>query len=477
MMLSAGPGAGVVLAEGDETARQARATHLFPRPGTLEPQVRFWHSVFADYSVHQVVLHDALYLDKVYKVLDFRHYVEDGVSLGEVERLQRIETDLELARLRATLLRLHGLGSDPTGLTPEERHVYDLFRDQTASDRFLAAADENRLRSQRGLRERFAEGIRVSRRYLPEMERIFREETLPVELTRLPLIESCFNLRANSKVGAAGVWQFMPATGRLFMRVDHLVDERRDPIYSTRAAAQFLVRLHDQLETWPLAITAYNHGPDGIARAVRETGTTDIGRIVREYQGRAFGFASRNFYAEFLAAVDVENDYRKHFGDLRVEPPLDASEHMLDRSLGIEVAARLARTEREDLAELNPGLMDLVVSGRRPIPRGYRLRIPADARDGFDTRLAAVAEEPAPKRVATRDPAPKQVRVAKARDSEPAARRTLVTHRVRRGQTLSHIAKKHRVSVARLRSTNGIGRTARLRPGQVLKIPVPQTAM
>src|SRR4029077_7956824 len=175
---------------------------------------------------------------------------------------------------------------------------------------------------QRGLRERFAEGIRASRRYFPEMERIFRDEGLPAELVRLPLIESCFNLQAYSKVGAAGIWQFMPKTGRLFMRVDDLVDERRDPISSTHAAARFLGRVHDMLGSWPLAITAYNHGPDGMARAVDEVGTADIGRIVRDYRGRAFGFASRNFYAEFLAALEVEQDHRRYFGDMPLDAPL-----------------------------------------------------------------------------------------------------------------------------------------------------------
>src|SRR5437667_430375 len=233
-----------------------------------------------------------------------------GVRDGELAGLERIETDVELDRLRATLLRLHALGPHPESLTAEERAVYDLWADDPAPDHFLAAADDKRLHGQRGLRERFAGGIRASRPYFPEMERIFREEDLPVELVRLPLIESCFDLRAYSKAGAAGVWQFMPKTGRLFMRVDNLVDERRDPISSTRAAARFLARVHDMLDTWPLTITAYNHGPDGVARAVSEVGTNDIATIVRDYHGKAFGFASRNFYVEFLAALEVERRHR-----------------------------------------------------------------------------------------------------------------------------------------------------------------------
>jgi membrane-bound lytic murein transglycosylase D len=429
----------------------------------MEPQIRFWRAIFTEYSVHQVVLHDAFRLDKIYKVLDFRRHLDDGVSPTQLERVQRIETELELERLRATLLRLHALGGDTATLTADERAVFALFGDDDARDRFLAAADEKRLRSQRGLRERFAEGVRVSRRYLPEMERIFREEDVPLELTRLPLIESCFNLRAYSKAGAAGIWQFMPATGRLFMRVDHLVDERRDPIASTRAAARFLRRLHGMLGAWPLAITAYNHGPHGIARAVRETGTRDIGRIVRDYRGRAFGFASRNFYAEFLAALEVERDVTRHFGDLPAEAPLELHEHELERSLGIEVAARLADSTREEVAALNPAFSELIVTGRRPIPAGYRLRLPnAPAR--FATRLAALPAEPKVTRVAARAPAPKSSR---------AGRRTMLTHRVRKGQTLSHIARQHKVSVASLMSTNRLQKASRLRAGQLLRIPIP----
>jgi membrane-bound lytic murein transglycosylase D len=450
-------------ASGDDDARRQE---LFPRPAELAPQVRFWRAVFAEYSSHQVVLHDALHLDKVYKVLDLRPRGDGEDGAGQVSRLERIDADLELERVRATLLRLHALGPHPEGLTDDERAVYDLFQDDPAPDRFLAAADSKRLRSQRGLRERFGEGIRMSRRYLPEMERIFREHGVPVELTRVPLIESCFNLHAYSKVGAAGIWQFMPATGRLFMRVDNLVDERRDPIAATRAAARFLDQMHDHLDTWPLTITAYNHGPEGMARAVRETGSTDIATIVHEYRGRAFGFASRNFYAEFLAALDIESDYREHFGDLPLDSPLRAREHRLERAVGIQTAARLAHTNADELASLNPALCRLITDGRRPIPAGYRLRVPESAASGFEDRLAGV--EPESQVIRAAAPAPAH---------RPAARPAVVTHRVRPGQTLSHIAKQHRVTVARLRGTNRIGRAEHLRPGQVLRIPVPQTAM
>ena len=157
-------------------------------------------------------------------------------------------------------------------------------------------------------------GYRTGRRYFPEMERIFVAEGLPPELTRLPLIESCFNLDAYSKVGATGVWQFMPGTGRLYMMVNGSVDERRDPIASTRAAARYLTNSYGRLGNWPLAITAYNHGPAGVARGVDETRSTDIVTLIRYYDGPGWGFSSRNFYAEFLAALDIEKHQEAYLG-------------------------------------------------------------------------------------------------------------------------------------------------------------------
>jgi membrane-bound lytic murein transglycosylase D len=262
----------------------------------------------------------------------------------------------------------------------------------------------------------------------------------------------------------------MPSTGRRFMRIDNTVDERRDPFASTRAAARSLSMLHDALDTWPLAITAYNHGPQGIARAVDATGTLDIATIIREYQGPSFGFASRNFYVEFLAAVEVERDHGVHFPEVTPEPPLRLREHRLDRSLSIQAAARLARTDREELASLNPALSSLVVSGRRPIPAGYRLRLP-ESGTGFAVRLAEAPAEPRVQRVAARTVG----RRAPPRRKGKSTRTAYVTHRVRKGQTLSHIAKQHGVSVSSLRKVNRMS-SSRVKAGQTLKVPVSANA-
>src|SRR5262249_57227313 len=156
-------------------------------------------------------------------------------------------------------------------------------------------------------------------------------------------------LHAYARCGAAGMWQFSRPTGRRFMRVDSLVDERRDPFASSRAAALYLREVHNALDSWPLAITAYNHGPEGMARAVREVGTTDIATIIRQYDGKAFGYASRNFYAEFLAALQVEQDYQTHFGDLPLDAPLRFREHRLDRPVSIQAAARFAGSGPDEL--------------------------------------------------------------------------------------------------------------------------------
>ena len=180
--------------------------------------------------------------------------------------------------------------------------------------------DETRIRSQRGAKEQFSEGLRISGRYITQMQKIFRDEGLPAELAYLPLVESSFNVRARSGAGAVGMWQFIPETGKKFMRIDDKVDERRDPMASTRAAVRLLKENYRILGNWPLAITAYNHGTEGIFRAIDSVGSRDLVELIRRYQSPTFGFASKNFYAEFLAVVEIATQPEKYFPFLRAAP-------------------------------------------------------------------------------------------------------------------------------------------------------------
>ena len=307
-----------------------------PYPQALRPQVEFWTKIFATYSEYQVVVHDAVYLDKVYAVLDFRPLLKKH-SEAKVRKLKAKRTKQELRKIRAALRKLHKHGAKGRTLSSRERKIRTLFKDVKERHKFRKAAAKGRLRAQSGIRERFHQSLRLSGRYLPRMEKIFRQKGLPVVLTRLPLIESSFNIEAYSKVGAAGIWQFMPATGRLFLTINHVVDERLDPIIATRAAADLLKSNYDRLQTWPLAVTAYNHGPSGMARAVRKVGTRDIVPIIRRYKSRTFGFASRNFYAELLAAIEVEKNSAKYFGPIKRDPLLRYDEVDLQHFVSLEI--------------------------------------------------------------------------------------------------------------------------------------------
>lgn len=215
------------------------------------------------------------------------------------------------------------------------------------------ADDESWIRIQRGGKEQFLEGLKIAGRYMTPMQRIFRDEGLPVELAYLPLVESSFNVRARSSVGAVGMWQFMPETGRKFMRVDTAVDERRDPMRSTRAAARLLKENYRILGNWPLVITAYNHGTEGVFRGIKAVESDDLVDLIHGYRSPTFGFASRNLYAEFRAVVEIATHIDSYFPFLRPHRPGDiarsggaaADAASSAAHTGGDFAARLLRME------------------------------------------------------------------------------------------------------------------------------------
>lgn len=156
-----------------------------------------------------------------------------------------------------------------------------------------------------GIRSKFKEGLGRDAKYRKDVEHQIKKLGLPIELSALPHVESSYNPRARSKVGAVGMWQVMPATARMLgFNPKNLFS----PSYNTKVGLAVLMDAFSKLGSWPLAITAYNHGVNGVSRAVKETGSTDICTIMSEYDGPRFGVSSRNFYASFLAVLRVLRD-------------------------------------------------------------------------------------------------------------------------------------------------------------------------
>lgn len=163
-------------------------------------------------------------------------------------------------------------------------------------------AESQPVRIVTGIKSKFLDGLKRDAKYRSTVEKYVKLAGLPIEISALPHVESSYNPKARSKVGAVGLWQVMPATARLYG-----FDSRklRDPSYNTKAGLAVLADAYAKLGSWPLAITAYNHGLNGVMRAVRETGSTDICTIMSEYDGPRFGVSSRNFYASFLAVLRI----------------------------------------------------------------------------------------------------------------------------------------------------------------------------
>ena len=202
------------------------------------------------------------------------------------------------------------------------------------------------------------------------------------------------------------------------------------------------------LGSWPLAITAYNHGSEGMRRARESMGTTDIATIVRKYSSRSFGFASRNFYVSFLAALTIARDPDAYFADLKRRPELLFAEVEVPAYVPVAALEKAVKLDRAQLQALNPALSDAVWEGVLYVPRGYRLRLPPEGM--MSTSVLAQAIAPADQF-----------------DTQPRPH----THRVRSGETLSGIASRYGVSVATLARINGMRVNDVLRASANLRLP------
>jgi len=425
----------------------------FPHVPELSTQVDFWIYVFTQLRQNEVVLHDADYTQLRYEVFTLPGAVNEAPNPTQLRYLNTRKDQLasRLALLEGKLERGELLSEDEQEL---QRRL------EAAGGRNAVRDAAQRVRSQRGLQERFLDGVRRSGRYEAQMRTILGEAGLPPDLAYLPHVESSFNLAAYSTAGAAGIWQFTRATGRRYLHVGEALDERLDPIAATRAAAAYLRSAHATLGDWALAITAYNHGTTGVLRASRQFGP-DLERIVREYRSDTFGFASRNFYTEFLAVREILGHPGKYLdAPVKIDAPVRLKSLILPRPAAVPRLAQLLRTDVDRLAAVNPAWTRKAVRGKVALPADTEIWLP----QGIQT---SSSEIDAQLRVAARNDSPEP---APGAQSEAGARTEF--YRVRAGDTLGAIASRQGVGLSALRRLNAMHADKDLiHVGQRLKLP------
>jgi len=379
----------VLLAVSSSAQQEPEVRHPFPLPAGLESAVEFWKKIFSEYGLAQLVYFDPLDPAKIYEVVD----------VGEESRSNQY-INSERARIAAA----HGVNIE-------------------------------RVKAQRGVKERTAAGLKRSGRYIAQIQQIFRDRGLPPELSYLPVVESSYDIYARSSAGALGIWQFMRKTGAEYMRVTSTVDERRDPIESSRAAASYLQQAYEKLGSWPLAITSYNFGQAGMARAVATVESNDLVNLIRSYDHPYFGFAPKQFYAEFLAAVELGSNYQKYFPGLELDAAAPIDEKELTARTSIASLVNSTGLNRQTLLAWNPALS----ASTTVVPAGYRVKLP---RDRNSEPLIDVAEVP-----------------------------QVVHHRVKRGDTLLQIARRYGASLQNILQANDLRKAHLIRVGTTLVIP------
>ena len=408
-----------------------------PRPPQLERDVQFWIRVYTQVDTNAGFLHDEHNLAVVYDTLHF------APNTSPHEREKRVEEERE--HYAAALRRIAAANGAP--LSPEDQHILDMWGEEGTPARLLEATDE--IRFQLGQADRFRAGLIRSGAWETHIAETLANLGLPAELAVLPHVESSFNPAARSKVGAAGLWQFMRSTGRRYMRIDGAVDDRLDPFRATEAAAQLLAYNYRLLGTWPLALTAYNHGAEGVRRAKEALGTDDIVTIVRQYKSRTFGFASRNFYVSFLAALDIDHNPEKYFGPMERTGEAKFQEVVVPAYVPIASLERVLHMGPQQLRGLNPALLRPVWDGQRHVPKAYHLRLPLD---GEKWTTDSLAQHLSPGELYAGQPAPRR-------------------YRVRAGDTVESVAEQNGVSPEALARLNRLRTSAKLRVGHTLTLP------
>ncbi|MCK6597284.1 MAG: lytic transglycosylase domain-containing protein [Bdellovibrionaceae bacterium] len=316
----------------------------FSVPKGFEDRVEFWKKIYTQYSSSQGVIHDSEDVKRIYKVVDFSDLNEN--------------TDL-LPRKRDK---------------SKQKRVEEFKKQIVFENPGLKISD---LRFQLGQKDRIQEAIFISGRYMKDFEEVFRQYNLPLELIRLVFVESSFNVLARSKVGASGLWQIMPSNAKPYRMISSTVDKRNHPLEATKLAAKIFKNNYNMLGDWSLAVTGYNHGPTGVLKMTQKYKTRSLSELVDNVNSRkSFGFASKNFYASFLAILEVEKNADQYFKGIKWSKRLDAENLKMKHSVKYQTLLKWFDNNNSKLQLYNPHLTRNVIVKKMEIPSGTWLMVP-----------------------------------------------------------------------------------------------------
>lgn len=425
--------------------------NTFPCPEEIRRRVDFWVHVFRSWSTDQVIFHDTHHPERVYSVVRTDQTCRRRRAGRKVEKERR--------RIRTQLNRLAGkIDQQNPKLSKRERQLLALFPDKNKKTIQRAAAN---IRCQQGNRDRFLDALQRYGAYRGHILKVLRESNLSEDIVYLPFVESAYNPKAYSWVGAAGLWQIMPRTARkLGLQLNATIDERFDPEAATWAAARYLSNSTQVLteaarkknpnvsaaEVNPFVITSYNYGVAGMRRAIENVGP-DYVDVLNKYRSRSFRVAVKNFYASFLAARHVARNADKYFDRYDTAPPLRYSSVVLKRPTSVKRIRKVFGVDIKTLKRLNPALTRYVWKGWRLVPDGYTLRLPS-RKDNWRRQVAYIQ---------------------KLEPEEPGL--SGAKYVVQRGDTACGIANVFNIRCRDLIQVNRLGRNALIRVGQKLDIP------
>ncbi|MGZ3768376.1 MAG: lytic transglycosylase domain-containing protein [Bdellovibrio sp.] len=366
----------------DEILRdyENRISKDFSIPEGLKDRVGFWFDIYTKYDSNNRIIHHTSYPWIIFKVIDVSPIINSDTP--KVRWLRNVKAEKlveqELQKIKTALITIIKKSAVDTA-DEYQALVAQALQPLEGSIKEKAQLALKDIRIQTGQKNFFQSGLETSPLYLKGMEEIFLSHNLPTELTRIPFVESSFNRNAVSKVGASGIWQFMDYTGRSFLTVNDRIDERNSPFKASVAAAKLLKQNHSILKgSWPLAITAWNHGPTGLRKAIKAAGSNDLPTIIKNYRSRTFDFASSNFYSEFLAALHAERYHEQIFPKLAYEKTLDLHKVKLARSISAKELLRRSGLSKENFELYNPDIKR-ALEKNASLPSGFLLMVDTSA--------------------------------------------------------------------------------------------------